>query len=276
MRSCFLGWIAAASLAAVIPSALIAQTAANPGAGKSIPDLAGVWNRPGAGDLARISPTGPEALSSSGDGGGGGGTGGAFILNERPAMTPWAKQRYDAVRVGLSDFDEQPPDDLDHERYCYPRGPTRMFTGGAWPFEIRQLPDVVFLFFERDHWVRRVYMDGRGHPDGFPITWMGHSIGKYDGDTLVVDTVGIHDATWIDGLGHPHSEAAHVIERFRRLTRDSLEYSFTVDDPKAYTKPWGGRRVFERMPPGFDIMEHVICEEYLEMETKRSPDQLLP
>lgn len=261
---------------AIFSSAALAQTAPDAGAARSIPDLSGVWNRRGAGDLARLAPGGPEALSSSGDGGGGDGTGGAFILYERPSMTPWGKERYDAVRKGLTDFDAQPPDELDHERYCYPRGPSRMFTGGAWPFEIRQMPDVVFLFFERDHWVRRVYMDGRGHPDGYPITWMGHSTGKYDGDTLVVDTVGINDMTWIDGLGHPHSEALHLVERFRRLTRDSLEYSFTAEDPKAYTKPWGGQRVFELMPPGFDIMEHVICEEHLEMGEKRRPEQISP
>jgi len=81
-------------------------------------------------------------------------------------MTPWGLERYQAVRKGLTDFDEQPPDELDHETYCFPRGPSRMFTGGAWPFEIRQTPGVVFLLFERDHWARRIYMDGRTHPDG--------------------------------------------------------------------------------------------------------------
>jgi hypothetical protein len=187
-------------------------------------------------------------------------------------MTAWAKERYDAVRVGLKDYDEQPPDALDHERYCYPRGPTRMFTGGAWPFEIRQMADVVFFFFERDHWVRRVFMDGRGHPDGFPVTWMGHSIGKYEQpDTLVVDTVLVNDITWIDGLGHPHSTDARFTERFRRISRGQLEYTIRVDDPKAYTKPWEGKRVFELMPPGFQIMEHIICEELLEMGAPRNP-----
>ena len=260
--------------AVVFSPAIIAQTPQNSEAGRrSIADLSGVWNRSGGGDLGRLAPGGPEALSSRG---GDGGDGGAFLLSERPSMTPWGKERYDAVRAGLTDFDEQPPDELDHERYCYPRGPSRMFTGGAWPFEIRQMPDVVFLFFERDHWVRRVYMDGREHPDGYPVTWMGHSIGKYDGDTLVVDTVGINDRTWIDGLGHPHSEALRLVERFRRLSRDSLEYSFRVDDPKAYTKPWSGRKIFELMPPGFAIMEHVLCEEHLEMGKKRRPEQISP
>jgi hypothetical protein len=238
------------------------------GASKRIPDISGVWDRPGAGNLARISPTGPEALSSSGGGGGGYSN---FLVAERPSMTAWGQERYDAVRVGAKDYDDQPPDKLDHEWYCYPRGPTRMFTGGAWPFEIRQMSDVVFLLFERDHWVRRVYMDGRGHPDGYPITWMGHSIGKYDGDALVVDTVLVNDTTWIDGLGHPHSTDARFVERFERPNPNHLEYTIRVEDPKAYTKPWEGKRVFERMPKGFDIMEHVICEEYLEMGKPRKP-----
>lgn len=272
MRNAWLSLILAAA-AAIFSPAAVAQTGPGTGAGGGAADISGVWNRLGGGNLARISPTGPEALSSSGGGAEGSGE---FIRSERPSMTAWAKERYDAVRVGVTDFDEQPPDELDHERYCYPRGPTRMFTGGAWPFEIRQMADVVFLFFERDHWVRRVYMDGRGHPEGYPVTWMGHSIGKYEGDTLVVDTVLVHDTTWIDGLGHPHSEEAHLVERFRRLSRDRLEYALTVDDPTAYTKPWEAKKVFELMPPGFDIMEHVICEEHLEMGTRRRPEQLSP
>ena len=227
------------------------------GAGKGIPDLSGVWDRPGAGNLARISPTGPQALSANGGDGRGGYSN--FIVAERPSMTAWGQQRYDAVRVGVTDYEESPPDALDHERYCYPRGPTRMFTGGAWPFEMRQMSDVVFLLFERDHWVRRVHMDGRGHPDGYLVTWMGHSIGKYEPDTLVVDTVLVNDITWIDGLWHPHSEDAHFLERFRRAGHDKLEYTIWVDDPKAYTKPWEGKRMFELMPKNFEIMEHVLC-----------------
>jgi hypothetical protein len=270
MRNAWLILILAAPAAIFFPAA-VAQTGPSAGAGGSVPDISGVWNRIGGGNLARISPTGPEALSSSGGGAEGSGD---FILSERPSMTAWAKERYDAVRVGLTDFDEQPPDDLDHERYCYPRGPTRMFTGGAWPFEIRQLADVVYLFFERDHWVRRVYMDGRGHPDGYPVSWMGHSIGKYEGDELVVDTVLVNDRTWIDSLGHPHTEDAQFVERFRRASRDRLEYHLAVNDPTAYTRPWDARRVFELMPQGFDIMEHIICEEHLEMGITRTPVDL--
>ena len=251
MRNGFSGLILAGAMLVFSP-AMLAQTApGKPSTAGPKPDLSGVWNRPGSGDLSRIAPGGKDALSARGIEGEGSGD---FILREQPSMTPWAMERYQAVRKGLTDFNEQPPDELDHETYCFPRGPSRMFTGGAWPFEIRQMDDVVFLFFERDHWVRRVYMDGRGHPDGYPITWMGHSIGKYDGETLVVDTAGINDTTWIDGLGHPHSEAVHLVERFRRLNHDTLQYEITVEDPKAYTKPWTAKKVFELMPRGFDIM----------------------
>ena len=271
MRNCFKNLILAGLVALFLSAVVLAQSRQQQPPGKPPtpgpkPDLSGVWNRPGSGDLSRIAPGGKDALSARGIEGEGSGE---FILREQPSMTPWGKERYDAVRKGLTDPNEQPPDELDHDFFCFPRGPSRMFTGGAWPFEIRQMPDVVFLFFERDHWVRRVYMDGRGHPEGYPVTWMGHSIGNYDGDTLVVDTVGINDTTWIDGLGHPHSEALHLVERFRRPNHNTLEYEITVDDPKAYTKPWTAKKVFELMPRGFDIMEQVICEEHLEMGKHR-------
>ena len=184
-------------------------------------------------------------------------------------MTPWAAEIFQANRKGVIRGPwDRGNDDIDPTHSCFPYGPTRMFTTPR-PWEIRQLPDVVLIFYEGDHWVRRVYMDGRVHPDGYPLTWMGHSIGKYDGDTLVVDTIGLNDTTWIDGLGHPHSEALRLVERFRRLNHDTLEYELTVDDPKAYTKPWTAKKVFQLMPRGFDIMEQVICEEHLEMGKHR-------
>ena len=127
----------------------------------------------------------------------------------------------------------------------------------------------MLLLFEYDHWVRRIYLDAKGHPDGYPITWMGHSIGKYDGGTLVVDTVGMNDKTWLDSVGHPHSDALHLVERYRRLTHDTLEIQFLFDDPKTYTKPWTGKKILQLMPPGYRVMEHIACEDYLELGKHR-------
>jgi len=126
-------------------------------------------------------------------------------LAEEPEMQPWAAEKYKAARVGRgpNDFGRQ---DLDPTfAGCMPQGPTDLMLDQARIFELRQFPDEVLLLFDQDHLVRRIYMDGRGHPDGYSNTWMGHSIGKYEGDTLVVDTVGLNDKTRVDRVGHPHS-----------------------------------------------------------------------
>ena len=137
--------------------------------------------------------------------------------------------------------------------------------------EIVQTPNVVYFLFEDDHWVRRIFMGVREHPDGYPITWVGHSIGKYDGDTLVVDTVNIDDRTWLDSMGHPHSNALHLVERFRRVNHDTLQVDITFDDPKTYTKPWTGKKTFQIQDPIPGMLDNVMCEEWLEMGTKRQP-----
>ena len=76
-------------------------------------------------------------------------------------------------------------------------------------------------------------------------TWLGDSVGKYDGDALVIDTVGLNDKSWLDMVGHPHSDALHLIERFRRASHDALQLDMTIDDPKAYTKSWTAQRTFK-------------------------------
>jgi hypothetical protein len=182
-------------------------------------------------------------------------------------MLPWAAEKYKAARTGAETW-AKGIDAVDPTLSCFPYGPTRMYTLPR-PWELRQTPQMVLLLYERDHGVRRVYLDGRGHPDGYPITWMGHSIGRYDGNTLVVDTVGIHEQTWIDHLGHPHSEALRVVERFRLQDQDTIQIDFTFDDPKTYTRPWPGKKLFKRAPPGFDILEDVQCEDWLEMGKRR-------
>jgi len=130
-----------------------------------------------------------------------------------------------------------------------------------------QLPDEVVILFEYDHFVLHIYTDGREHPKNVDPTWMGDSIGKWEGDTLVVDTVGLTDKSWLDQVGHPHSDALHVVERIRRVDHGTLQDDFTIDDPKAYTRPWTGQLIF-KLRTGWDLMEY-ICEDHMEEPSKR-------
>ncbi len=219
------------------------------------PDLSGVWERPGT---ATRFPGGLPGDNSDIRG-----SRRAIVEWEAPELQPWAMEIYNVHRRGVKKPTSDGREELDPQFNCFPPGPTRLLTSR--PFEFIQLPGRVLIFSENDHWVRQIYMDGRGHPDGYPITWMGHSIGTWDGDTLVIDTVGINDKTWIDSLGHPHSDALHIVERVRRINHVTLQIEITYDDPKAYTKPGREKKVFQLMPPGFEIMEHVKCEEHLEI-----------
>ena len=128
--------------------------------------------------------------------------------------------------------------------------------------EIMQAPGRVVVVFEYDHFVRYINTDGRQHPADLSATWMGNAIGHWDGDTLVVDTIGFNDKTWLDRVGHPHSDALHLIERFRRTDHDTLVDDITIDDSKAYTKPWTAQRVF-KLKPKWEIMEFVCEDTYL-------------
>jgi hypothetical protein len=244
-----------------------AQTARPSGADKAVPNLNGIWEAPGnatrrdiCGEPACSALLGVQPPAARVD----------RNLDE-PQMLPWAEQQYKSVREGVQDPN------------AFARGELRPFWGGCMPegpaesvrrraFELRQFPDVVLLLFGHDHAVRRVYMDRRGHPANGKTTWMGHAVGKYEGDTLVVDTVGINDKAWIDAQGHPHTDALRLTERFRRVDQDTLEIEMTIDDPKAYSKPWRKNIVHKLRPPGPDVWDQSECEELLEMETHYSAE----
>jgi len=182
-------------------------------------------------------------------------------------MKPWAKERYEAVRFGVANPTEQGLDMMDPAQVCYPTGPSRQLTLNR-PFEIVHTPDRILILYEFQHERRLIYTDGRGHPAGQKPTFMGHSTGRWDGDTLVVESVGQREETWLDGLGSPHTEAMRYLERFRRLAPGSLEVNFTIDDPEAYTKPWGGKRLYEAKPDWL-IMEQINCEDYMRERLER-------
>ena len=145
---------------------------------------------------------------------------------------PWAQAVYKAREATLSKEDP--------ESYCLPPGIPRMMNT-PFPMQIYQLPDRILQVYEGGaHMWRVIYMDGRPHPqkDELNLTYLGHSVGHWEGDTLVVDAVGFNERTWLDAAGHPHTDQLHVIERYTRVNENTMHYQATIEDPGAYTKPW--------------------------------------
>ena len=121
---------------------------------------------------------------------------------------------------------------------CLPHTiPDAMLVPG-YPWKIVQTPGLTIILFENFTQYRQIFTDGRPFPADPSPTWLGYSIGRWDGDALVAETIGLIDETWLDDGGHPHSEALKVTERFRRRSVGNMDVDITIDDPKAYTKPW--------------------------------------
>jgi hypothetical protein len=119
---------------------------------------------------------------------------------------------------------------------CLPAGVPRL-DAYSHPYKIVQTRDLIVVLYESQTLFRQIFLDGRAHPADPEPTWLGYSIGRWDGDTLVVETVGFNDKTWLDGFGHPHSDAMKLTERFRRRDVGHMDIEVTIDDPKAYTQP---------------------------------------
>ncbi len=171
---------------------------------------------------------------------------GSIDLPSDPAYLPDAKKLYEERKAnGLKD---------DPEKQCLPNGVVRI---EPLPYKIVQTPKLVVLLSQGNtHSYRRFFLDGRPHDlDAEPNTWNGNSIGHWEGDTLVVDTVGFNDKSWLDSTGKPHSEALHVIERYRRPDLDHLEIGYTLEDPQAFSKPYTFTRNFTRVV-GRDLKEY--------------------
>ena len=126
------------------------------------------------------------------------------------------------------------------------------------PWKTVQTPTLLVIFAEFDL-PRQVFLDGRGHPTDWNPTWLGHSIGHWDGDTLVVDTTGFNDKAWFDGGGIPHTEKMHITERFHRADLGHLEIEVAIEDPETFMKPWVVKRVSE-LAPNDEIQEYVCTE----------------
>ena len=173
-------------------------------------------------------------------------------------MQPWAEERFKIIREGTPDPYLQPIKELEPTMNCLPSSMPWIYDSGR-AFELIQQPKKVVMLFEQGGQWRIIHLDGRKNPEGAPDQFMGYSTGKWDGDTLVAETVGINDQTWIDRIGHIHTDALRVVERIRRIARDRLEIDFLFDDPKTYTQPWKGKKVF--LLTQEDLSEDFTCED---------------
>jgi hypothetical protein len=194
----------------------------------------------------------------------------------RPPLTPWGRAKYDAA------FAMQGPRAVAGKENaptlrCDPDGPPRVLNLPN-PFEIIQIPGRTFMFYELGHVWRTIWTDGRPLPKDPDPTWLGYSVGKWEGDTFIVDTIGFNDKAWVDVYGNPRSDKMHLTERYRRLNHDTLEMQIIMDDPKAYTKPWINPPKLHKLEPGWEIAEWfcVIDEENAYSEAIRKPAAIAP
>jgi hypothetical protein len=203
-----------------LAATLLALVTASAAAGaQSRPDLTGLWISQAA-DISVI-----------------------LLPGEEISLTPYGAERYRKVDMANSPSYK-----------CLPYGPTRGLQSTN-PFQIIQTPDLFAIITEHIDY-RMIYTDGRGHPEDildYP-EWMGHSIGRWQGDTLVVDTIGMREETWLDTAGFEHSDKLRVTERFQKTGPDTIRLTVTIDDPVFYTKPFTYGRNARRMGKDIRLM----------------------
>src|SRR5690606_22966443 len=127
------------------------------------------------------------------------------------------------------------------------------------PYKIVQTPELMIILYEENSVFRQIFLDERKTVDGPVPRWMGYSTGRWEGDELVVETTGLNDRHWLDGMGHPHSDRLRVIERFRRVDAGHLQIEITIDDPGAYTKPFTYTPTYT-LQPDDDLLEYFCAE----------------
>ena len=190
------------------------------------PDLSGVWLGGGGSDADIANPR-------------------SLKPGDKVIMLPWAE-----ALVKTRQSKEDP------EANCLPSGIPR---GSPYPWRLVQTPTHYFLLFEGNiHSYRQIFMNAK-HPADPDPTWFGHSVGHWEGNTLIVDTVGFNDKFWFDYKGHPHTEMLHTIERYTRTDEGHMAIEVTIDDPGAYTQPFTtvGRA---QLMTGAELLEY-ICQE---------------
>jgi len=140
--------------------------------------------------------------------------------------------------------------------HCLPLGV--VMSTFLFPYEFVQTPKLLVMMYEGEY-PRQIFLDGRAHPQDVNPSWLGHSVGRWEQDTLVIDTVGFNGKAWLSFAGHPASEKLHIIERYRRPDLGHLQYEITIDDPGAYVKPWTIRKTAELSRD--DTLMEYICNE---------------
>ncbi len=189
----------------------------------------------------------------------------SYLLNAAPDLKaediqPWAaalyKQSADNYRNDTDGIN------------CLPPGPKASISlGGGYPMKIVQTPNLVVVLYEYETIFRQIFTDGRALPGDPNPTWMGYSVGKWEGDTLVVTTAGYNDRTSLDLGGHPHSESLRLTERFHRRDFGHIDLQVTLEDPKAYKRPW-------TLPIGLDLVTEGDLIEYV-CENERDKQHLV-
>jgi hypothetical protein len=170
---------------------------------------------------------------------------------------PWAKALADERADGSHSGEESTAN-------CLPPGVPKV-NGAPPPFKIIQTPGTVFMIYEAMYTFRQIFLDGRELAEDFTPTWMGYSTGKWQGDTLVVDTTGFNGKAWLDQVGKPATDALHVVERFRRKDVGHMDIEITIDDAKAYTKPWTVTEPVHLLT-NTELMESICNENNLDVE----------
>ena len=221
-------------------------------------DLSGVWMQYPDGDVPGVP--GMNAVDD----------------RTRPPLTPWGMARFDAARPLIGPR-AVPGQENNPALRCDPDGPPKLLNLPN-PFEIVQLPGRVLMFFELGHIWREIWTDGRPLPKQPDPSYLGYSVGRWDGDTFIVETVGFNDKLWDDSYGNPRSDATHLTERYRRVNHDTLELQIIIDDPKAYTKPWVSPPKLHKLEPGWEIAEWfcVLDEANAYDEVVRKPAGVAP
>src|SRR5213593_3749906 len=193
------------------------------------------------------------------------------LSDQPPAMTPLGQARFDANKPSYGPRAVPPALGNDPTGKCDPLGLVRnlILEVSVYPMEMVQTPKRILQFFEWAHSWREIWTDGRQLPNDPEPRWMGYSVGKWEGNTFVVNSTGFEQRTWLDHFGYPHSDEMRLEERYRRIDRDNLELTMTLTDPKMYTKPWvSEKKVFKLAPPNTEIQE-LFCVPSEEEEFNR-------
>jgi hypothetical protein len=226
-----------------------------PRASNGKPDLSGVWRTEFAppGEIERLFGPDTKAYAVPGDDPSTFSKYSFNILADfKPEETPMRPETAALLRT------RQRPA-ISPDARCLPMGLPRSDLFNFAPFKMIQAPREIAVLYEAGDSYRQIFTDGRELPADPQPAWMGYSVGRWEGDTLVVDAAGFTDKTVLDILGHPHSEALRIQERFYRRDFGHMDLSLTIDDPKMYTRPFT-IKVTEILVPDSDVLEYV-CEE---------------